>query len=61
MKKTNNPDVPTKDEVTSFGKHSATLKRGSLNDSVIQPTPKSFDFMNYPEAIPEEVFVYFSS
>ena len=39
----------------------ATLKRGSLNDSVIQPTPKSLDFMNYPEAIPEEVFVYFGS
>jgi len=31
-------------------------------DSAIKPDESpSYDFMNYPEAIPEEVFVYFGS
>ena len=65
MKKTSNPDAPIKDEVKTLSKTScnhATLKRGSLNNSSVSPAQSfNYDFMNYPEAIPEEVFVYFGS
>ena len=63
MKKTSNPDAPIKDEVQTLSKaNSATLRKGGLNNSSVLPTQHlSYDFMNYPEAIPEEVFVYFGS
>ena len=62
MRKTNNPDVPMKDEVGYLGKHgNLNNKRGSTNDAAIQPIQNNYDFMNYPEAIPEEVFVYFGN
>jgi len=36
MRKTNNPDVPMKDEVGYLGKHgNLNNKRGSINDAAI--------------------------
>ena len=68
MKKTANPDAPIKDEVQTLGNKSggnSTLKRNnSLNNASVRPAAHqklNYDFINFPEAIPEEVFVYFGS
>ena len=60
MKKTANPDAPLKDEAKILGRHCA-LKRVSPNDPSAKESAQSYDFMNFPEAIPEEVFVYFGN
>lgn len=54
MKNTINPKDPIRNEIGLCQSQANSV--GEVHDSL-----SKYDFMTYPDAIPEEVFVYFSS
>mmetsp|Transcript_16472 Transcript_16472/g.20875 ORF Transcript_16472/g.20875 Transcript_16472/m.20875 type:complete len:97 (-) Transcript_16472:1075-1365(-) len=61
MKRTLNPKDPVKNEVTVCKERGLFTEIAAKQCSIGESSDCRYDFMNYPDAIPEECFVYFSS
>ena len=60
MKKTLNPQDPIKNEIHLSNKSGTVVKSFEESPPFTQNSDCRYDFTNYPDAIPEECFIYFS-